>query len=90
MTVRDHNNRSEKQKGHQPRDQAKANSNPASQGHQGFEGGTQDRSGADDRQDGKSRQNGGGDGAGGAPRAQHQGGHPAHREGGPGQHNTKG
>ncbi|PSC02545.1 hypothetical protein SLNSH_23525 [Alsobacter soli] len=89
MTVRDHNNRSEKQKGHEPVLQKEANSNPASQGHQGFRGATQDRSGADERHDGQSRQNGGGDRAGGAPRVQHQGGHPSHHDGGPGQHNSK-
>ncbi|WP_460448869.1 hypothetical protein [Alsobacter sp. SYSU BS001988] len=90
MTVRDHNNRSEKQKGHVPLKQGEADRNEASQGHQGQErGGTQARSGADERHDGRGRQDGGGDGAGGAPRVQGQGGHPAHRDGGPGQHNSK-
>jgi hypothetical protein len=59
MTTRNHNNRSEKQKGHMPI-------------HQGEEV-SQDRPGTDDRHDGKGRQNGGGDGAGGAPKAQGQG-----------------
>jgi hypothetical protein len=59
MTTRNHNNRSEKQKGHTPNHQAEA--------------GGQDRPGGDDRHDGKGRQNGGGDGAGGAPKAQGQG-----------------
>lgn len=73
MSLRKHSNRSEKQKGHEPR----------------HEGGEDDLPGADHRQDGKGRQNGGGDGAGGAPRHQHQGGHPAHHEGGPGNHNAE-
>lgn len=73
MSIRKHNNRSEKMKGHAPRQ----------------EGGDFDRPGTDDRQDGKSRQSGGGDGAGGAPRHQHQGGHPLHHDGGPGHHNAK-
>ena len=59
MVARNHNNRSEKQKGHAPI-------------HQGTE--TQgDRPGTDDRHDGKGRQDGGGDGAGGAPKQQGQG-----------------
>jgi hypothetical protein len=90
VTGRDHNNRSEKQNGHAPVEQGRADANAASQGHQGHErGGTQSRAGTDERHDSKGRQDGGGDGAGGAPRAQHQGGHPAHRDGGPGQHNSK-
>lgn len=87
MTVRDHNNRSEKQKGHVPTAQGGANANDASQGHQGRErGGTQDRSGTDQRLDGKGRQNGGGDGAGGAPKTQGQGGHHDHQNRGTGGH----
>ena len=58
MTSRNHNNRSEKQKGHMP--------------VQGNED-QRDRPGTDERHDGKSRQNGGGDGAGGAPKQQGQG-----------------
>jgi hypothetical protein len=74
MVARNHNNRSEKQKGHTADERGKPNENPASQGHHGKEaGGTQDRSGTDSRQDGKSRQSGGGDGAGGAPKTQGQG-----------------
>jgi hypothetical protein len=74
MSTRNHNNRSEKQKGHVPNHEAEANVNTASQGHHGDErGGTQDRSGTDERHDGKSRQNGGGDGAGGASKQQGQG-----------------
>lgn len=74
MTTRNHNNRSEKRKGHVPDHEAQQNANPANQGHQGAErGATQDRSGADERHDGKGRQNGGGDGAGGAPKKQGQG-----------------
>jgi hypothetical protein len=57
MTTRNHNNRSEKQKGHMPVQ----------------EDGSQDMAGTDNRQDGKSRHNGGGDGAGGAPKQQGQG-----------------
>lgn len=57
MAARNHNNRSEKQKGHEP---AQA-------------GGNQGLSGTDDRHDGKGRNNGGGDGAGGAPKQQGQG-----------------
>ncbi len=87
MTTRDHQNRSEKRKGHTPDSRAQADRNPANQGHQGRErGATQSLSGSDDRQDSKSRSNGGGDGAGGAPRTQGQGGHPRRREGGPGDH----
>ncbi|WP_293865305.1 hypothetical protein [uncultured Alsobacter sp.] len=86
MTVRNHNNRSEKQKGHQPLDMT-GQENPASQGHQGRErGGTQDRSGTDERHDGRGRQNGGGDGAGGAPKVQGQGGHHGHQNRGHGGH----
>ncbi|WP_375459986.1 hypothetical protein [uncultured Enterovirga sp.] len=59
MVTRNHNNRSEKQKGHVPvEDGAQA---------------SQDHAGIDERHDGKGRQNGGGDGAGGAPKAQGQG-----------------
>lgn len=90
MTVRDHNNRSEKNKGHTPLGRNEANLNEASQGHQGHErGGTQARTGADERHDAKGRQDGGGDGAGGAPKHQGQGGHPRHQDGGPGEHNAK-
>ncbi|MBV9078679.1 MAG: hypothetical protein JO048_14505 [Methylobacteriaceae bacterium] len=71
MSTRDHNNRSEKQKGHAP---VQAGEPPAT-AHGGQHGDHEgrDRSGTDSRQDGKSRQNGGGDGAGGAPKAQGQG-----------------
>lgn len=58
MSVRHHNNRSEKQKGHAP-----VSSGDVSQ----------DRGGTDERHDGKSRNDGGGDGAGGAPKKQGQG-----------------
>jgi hypothetical protein len=57
MVARNHNNRSEKQKGHEP---VEASGSP-------------DFGGTDERHDGKSRQNGGGDGAGGAPKKQGQG-----------------
>ena len=90
MTVRDHNNRSEKQKGHVPLKQGEARPERGQPGASGPGArGTQARSGADERHDGRGRQDGGGDGAGGAPRVQGQGGHPAHRDGGPGQHNSK-
>ncbi len=57
MSTRNHNNRSEKQKGHTP-DRT---------------GSQQGLTGTDERHDGKSRINGGGDGAGGAPKKQGQG-----------------
>jgi hypothetical protein len=57
MVARNHNNRSEKQKGHEP---VQSGTSP-------------DLSGTDDRHDGKGRNNGGGDGAGGAPKQQGQG-----------------
>jgi hypothetical protein len=72
MTSRNHNNRSEKRKGHVP-DEAGSHHLASNQGHQGGHGGSRDRSGADERHDGEGRQNGGGDGAGGAPKAQGQG-----------------
>lgn len=59
MVTRNHNNRSEKQKGHAPL-------------HQGTEV-AQDHGGTDERHDGKGRNNGRGDGAGGAPKKQGQG-----------------
>lgn len=87
MTDRDHDNRSEKNNGHATLAAQNANHKVSSKGHQGTErGGTQARSGADQRHDGKGHQDGGGDGAGGAPKAQGQGGHPDHHRGGPGQH----
>ena len=74
MASRNHNNRSEKQKGHTPDRSGEQTTSSTNQGHQGHEaGGTQDRPGTDERHDGESRQNGGGDGAGGAPRQQGQG-----------------
>ncbi len=70
MVARNHENRSEKQKGHlPPHDDVQR---ARSQGHQGGQSGS-DRSGTDERHDGRSRTNGGGDGAGGAPKAQGQG-----------------
>jgi hypothetical protein len=72
MSKRNHNNRSEKQKGHAPVHDGP----PAATTHggqQGEEKQARDRSGTDSRQDGKSRHNGGGDGAGGAPKTQGQG-----------------
>jgi hypothetical protein len=57
MVARNHNNRSEKQKGHESVEA----------------GGSKELSGTDERHDGKGRQNGGGDGAGGAPKKQGQG-----------------
>ena len=71
MVTRNHNNRSEKQKGHTPLHQGE---HPATsqEGHHGSET-ERDRSGTDERHDGKSRINGGGDGAGGAPKKQGQG-----------------
>ncbi len=71
MSTRHHNNRSEKQKGHQPVHGHDAG--VTAQGHQGDQGGRRDRGGIDERHDGKGRQNGGGDGAGGAPARQGQG-----------------
>ena len=71
MATRNHNNRSEKQKGHMPVHEG-AHPATSQQGHQGNET-MRDRSGTDERHDGKSRQNGGGDGAGGAPKKQGQG-----------------
>lgn len=71
MSTRDHNNRSEKQKGHTAVHEG-AHPATSQQGHQGVET-ARDRSGTDERHDGKGRQNGGGDGAGGAPKAQGQG-----------------
>jgi len=59
MVTRNHNNRSEKQKGHTGVGEG-SNAAP-------------DRGGSDERHDGKSRINGGGDGAGGAPKKQGQG-----------------
>ncbi len=76
MVSRNHDNRSEKRKGHRPLGQAEGaqESNPAASGHQGdTEGLTQSRAGVDRRNDSKSPQNGGADGAGGAPRQQGQG-----------------
>ncbi len=74
MVSRNHNNRSEKQKGHTPDGEAEHNLNASNQGHQGQErGGTQDRPATDERHDSEGRQNGGGDGAGGAPKQQGQG-----------------
>lgn len=68
MTSRNHNNRSEKQKGHTPDRSGEQTTSSTNQGHQGHEaGGTQDRPGTDERHDGENRQNGGGDGAGGPP-----------------------
>ena len=71
MATRNHNNRSEKMKGHQPVHDGPAP--PTVHGGQHGQHATRDREGTDDRQDGKSRHNGGGDGAGGAPKAQGQG-----------------
>ena len=71
MVARNHNNRSEKQKGHMPVHEG-AHPSTSQEGHQGNED-QRDRSGTDERHDGKSRQNGGGDGAGGAPKQQGQG-----------------
>lgn len=71
MVSRNHNNRSEKQKGHVPVHQG-AHPATSQEGHQGSET-MRDRSGTDERHDGKSRNNGGGDGAGGAPKKQGQG-----------------
>ena len=76
MVSRNHNNRSEKQKGHMLVDQdaGEQERNPAAQGHQGDTFGAQmSRRGVDPRNDGRSPQNGGGDGAGGAPKQQGQG-----------------
>jgi hypothetical protein len=75
MVSRNHNNRSEKQKGHTPsgQDQGEGERNPAAQGHQGGQGAQMNRAGVDRTNDGTSPQNGGGDGAGGAPRQQGQG-----------------
>jgi hypothetical protein len=75
MVSRNHNNRSEKQKGHTPvgQDTGAQEHNPAAQGHQGGSGAQMSRDGVDRANDGKSPQNGGGDGAGGAPRQQGQG-----------------
>ena len=56
MVTRNHNNRSEKQKGHTGVGEG-SNTAP-------------DRGGSDERHDGKSRVNGGGDGAGGAAKKQ--------------------
>jgi hypothetical protein len=84
MTTRDHNNRSEKQKGHAPTHQ-RDNHEAKAAGHQGAERGV-DRSGTDERHDGESRVNGGGDGAGGGPRVQGQ----AEANGGRGSGQTKG
>ena len=71
MVTRNHNNRSEKQKGHVPVSEG-AHPPTSQHGHQGNET-LRDRSGTDERHDGKSRINGGGDGAGGAPKTQGQG-----------------
>lgn len=71
MVTRNHNNRSEKQKGHRSVDESEHPAIAAG-GHQGSET-MRDRSGTDGRQDGKGRQDGGGDGAGGAPKQQGQG-----------------
>jgi len=74
MTTRNHNNRSEKRKGHTPDRSGEQNQNATNQGHQGYEaGGSQDRTGTDERHDSEGRQNGGGDGAGGAPKQQGRG-----------------
>lgn len=76
MVARNHNNRSEKRKGHVPRgdDTGEQEVNTASQGHQGDTFGAQmSRPGVDPRNEGRSPQNGGGDGAGGAPKQQGQG-----------------
>jgi len=74
MASRNHNNRSEKQKGRTPDRAGAQTTNSTNQGHQGHQaGGAQDRPGTDERHDGESRQNGGGDGAGGAPKQQGQG-----------------
>lgn len=70
MVSRNHDNRSEKQKGHGHGSAGAPHG--ASEGHQGRET-ARDRSGTDERHDGKSRNAGGGDGAGGAPRTQGQG-----------------
>ncbi len=70
MVTRDHNNRSEQQKGHTPDHDGKQKAE--SQGHQASAK-SEDRSGTDERHDGKSRNDGGGDGAGGAPKKQGQG-----------------
>ena len=71
MVSRNHNNRSEKQKGHAPVHEG-AHPATSQQGHHGTET-MRDRSGTDERHDGKSRTNGGADGAGGAPKKQGQG-----------------
>ncbi|MDB5512597.1 MAG: hypothetical protein JWR08_2080 [Enterovirga sp.] len=71
MVARNHNNRSEKQKGHVPVEEG-VQAAASHEGHQGSER-ARDRTGTDERHDGKSRQNGGGDGAGGAPKQQGQG-----------------
>ncbi len=60
MTSRNHNNRSEKQKGHDSGSAA----GTQGEGHQSRD---------EARNDGTSSQNGGGDGAGGPPRQQGQG-----------------
>ena len=76
MVSRNHNNRSEKMKGHTPtgQDHGAQEHHPSSQGHQGGADGAQtSRAGTDSRNDGKSPQNGGGDGVGGAPKVQGQG-----------------
>ena len=56
MVSRNHNNRSEKQKGHAPVHQG-AHPSTSQEGHQGSET-MRDRSGTDERHDGKSRING--------------------------------
>jgi len=71
MVSRNHNNRSEKQKGHTPIHQG-VRPSTSQEGHQGSET-MRDLSGTDERHDGKSRNSGGGDGAGGAPKKQGQG-----------------
>jgi hypothetical protein len=76
MVSRNHNNRSEKMKGHTPTGQnhGEQDHNPSSQGHQGHADRAQmGRSGTDSANDSNSPHNGGGDGAGGAPRQQGQG-----------------
>lgn len=90
MVSRNHNNRSEKMKGHTPtgQDEGEQNHHPSSQGHQGDTDGAQmGRAGADRRNDGRSPHNGGGDGAGGAPKVQGQGQANKDR---PGDHQNRG
>lgn len=90
MTSRNHNNRSEKMKGHVPvgQDSGTQDINPSAQGHQGnTEGAQMSRSGVDRRNNSNSPQNGGGDGAGGAPKVQGQG---QANKGKPATHQTRG